>query len=57
MNDDKDIWPCGRYEVYDEELDGDRERLNGFHTIEEARELAEKFPGSLMIDRADRFCS
>lgn len=55
MKSDKEIWPFGRYEIYDSE-EFDAERLNGFHTMEEAEEAAMSIDGAVVIDRADKFC-
>ena len=48
---DRRIWPWGRYEVYDLA----DERLNGFHTREDAEFAAATIEGSIVIDRAERF--
>lgn len=50
---DRRIWPCGRYEVYLEE-----ERLNGFHTLDDAVECAAQYRDlgeRVVLDRATRF--
>jgi hypothetical protein len=55
----KKVWPLGQYEVWvNTESWGEEERLNGFHTLEEAQEAAESFKDldPVVLDRADKFC-
>ncbi len=51
---DREIWPLGRYELYDVDALED-ERLNGFHTMDEAEAAQAAFPNSVILDRASRF--
>lgn len=55
MKESKEIWPFGRFEVIFDSGEYPPERLNGFHTEEEAREAAKVVEGAVVIDRADKF--